>query len=461
MVKSILIVDDEADIRHLLSGLLDDEGFAVTSAGTDVETIEVLEREEKPDLILLDIWLEGSRLDGLQLMERIMQLVPFTPVIVMSGHGTIETAVRAIQLGAYDFVEKPFNANRLLVMLSRAMEAATLKLENQELRLKSGDHAGLNGTSPATLQLEQQIERVAPTNSRVMLSGAPGSGKTMAAQMIHRLSRRRDLPFVVLNCATLDFDVFEAELFGQEQSGSSALKFGLLERANGGTLLLDEIADMPLATQGKFVRVLQENAFTRVGGRNNVKIDVRVLSATNRDLAKEIADGKFREDLFYRLSVVPISVPSLKDRRADISELAQFFLDSFLASAGKVRRFLGEDALAVLQSYPWPGNVRQLRNAMEWLSIMVPGDVDEPIRPDHLPGDICKSGPAALSATGASNLMSMPLRPAREAFERQYLEAQVMRFGGNITKTAAFVGMERSALHRKLRALSVTTSHSS
>lgn len=283
----------------------------------------------------------------------------------------------------------------------------------------------------------------------------------MIARLIHDQSRRKDGPFVVLNCATLDPETFEAELFGEEQSGSTGLKFGLLERANSGTLLLDEVADMPLATQGKFVRVLQENAFTRVGGRNSIKVDVRVLSATNKDLAKEIAEGKFREDLFYRLSVVPISIPSLKDRRADIAELAQYFLDSFLGSAGKSRRTLGEDAYAILQSYAWPGNVRQLKNAMEWLSIMAPGDAAEPIRPTHLPAEISQSGPAALHATGASELMSLPLRSAREEFERQYLEAQVNRFGGNITKTAAFVGMERSALHRKLRALSVTTSHSS
>lgn len=460
MSKSILIVDDEADIRHLLSGLLEDEGFSVSSVGTDKDTIAFLE-SETPDLILLDVWLEGSRLDGLQLMEEITRLAPSAPIIVMSGHGTIETAVRAIQLGAYDFVEKPFNANRLLVMLARAMEVSALKQENQELRLQSGDSIELNGNSPATLQLEQQIDRVAPTNSRVMLSGAPGSGKTMVARLLHERSRRKDSPFVTLNCATLDQESFERELFGEEQGGSAGLRFGLLERANGGTLLLDEVADMPLATQGKFVRVLQENAITRVGGRNSVKVDVRVLSATNRDLAKEIAEGAFREDLFYRLSVVPISVPSLRDRRADIVELAQHFLDAFLVSAGKSRRAMGEDAHAVLQSYTWPGNVRQVKNAMEWLSIMLPANNDEPIRPNDLPSDILQSGPAALNASGASELMSLPLRPAREEFERQYLEAQVTRFGGNITKTAAFVGMERSALHRKLRALSVPTNHSS
>lgn len=460
MSKSILIVDDEADICHLLSGLLEDEGFRVSSAGTDRDTISFLENTT-PDIILLDVWLEGSRLDGLQLMDEIRQLAPGTPVIVMSGHATIETAVRAIQKGAYDFVEKPFNANRLLVMLARAIEASALKQENQELRLQSGEQASLDGTSPAALQLEQQIERVAPTNSRVMLSGAPGSGKTMVARLIHEQSRRKDGPFVVLNCATLNPDEFEAELFGQEQSSSYSLKFGLLERANMGTLLLDEVADMPLAVQGKFVRVLQENAFTRVNGRNSIKVDVRVLSTSNKDLAAEIAEGRFREDLFYRLSVVPISIPSLKDRRVDIGQLAQLFLDGFLTSAGKARRPLGEDAFAILQSYAWPGNVRQLKNAMEWLSIMAQGDASEPIRPTHLPSEISQSGPTALGASGASELMALPLRSAREEFERQYLEAQVTRFGGNITKTAAFVGMERSALHRKLRALSVTTNHSS
>ena len=461
MSKSILIVDDEADIRHLLSGLLEDEGFTVVSAGTDREALAILERDP-PDIILLDVWLEGSRLDGLQLMEEVTQLAPSSPVIVMSGHGTIETAVRAIQMGAYDFVEKPFNANRLLVMLSRALESAALKQENQELRLRSGDMVQLDGVSPAALQLEQQVERVAPTNSRVMLSGAPGSGKTTVARLVHEQSRRREHPFIALNCANLNPEAFESELFGEEQGSSAGLKFGVLERANGGTLLLDEVADMPLAAQGKFVRVLQESAFTRVGGRNPIKVDVRVVSTSNRDLAKEIAAGTFREDLFYRLSVVPISVPSLKDRRGDIATLAQSFLDAFLEASGKQRRVLGEDAFAVLQSYGWPGNIRELKNAMEWVSIMMPGEeTDEPIRPSDLPPNIVDSGPAALSASGNAELMLLALRPAREEFERQYLKAQVSRFGGNITKTAQFVGMERSALHRKLRALSVTTNHSS
>ncbi len=460
MSKSILIVDDEADIRHLLAGLLEDEGFSVVSAGTDREALTMLETDP-PDIILLDVWLEGSRLDGLQLMEEVARLAPSSPVIVMSGHGTIETAVRAIQMGAYDFVEKPFNANRLLVMLSRALESAALRQENQELRLRSGDMVQLEGVTPAALQLEQQIERVAPTNSRVMLSGAPGSGKTTVARLVHEQSRRREHPFIALNCANLSAEAFESELFGEEHGRSAGLKFGVLERANGGTLLLDEVVDMPLAAQGKFVRVLQESAFTRVGGRTPIKVDVRVVSTSNRDLAKEIAAGTFREDLFYRLSVVPISIPSLKDRRGDIVTLAQSFLDAFLESSGKQRRNLGEDALAVLQSYSWPGNIRELKNAMEWVSIMTPNeDAGEPIRPGDLPPNIVDSGPAAFSASGNAELMMLALRPAREEFERQYLKAQVSRFGGNITKTAQFVGMERSALHRKLRALSVTTNHS-
>ena len=460
MSKSILIVDDEADIRHLLSGLLEDEGFAVSSAGTDRDAISSLEASP-PDVILLDVWLEGSKLDGLQLMEEIARLAPNSPIIVMSGHGTIETAVRAIQMGAYDFVEKPFNANRLLIMLSRAIESAALKQENQELRLRSGSVVRLDGVSPASLQLEQQVERVSPTNSRVMLSGAPGVGKTTVARLIHEQSHRREHPFISLNCANLNPDVFEQELFGEEQGASTGLKFGVLERANGGTLLLDEIADMPIAAQGKFVRVLQESAFTRVGGRVPVKIDVRVISTTNRDLAKEITVGAFREDLFYRLSVVPISVPSLKDRRADIANLAQSFLDSFLQTSGKPSQFIGEDAYAVLNSYSWPGNIRELKNAMEWISIMGGGDDSGAIRPGDLPTYIVHSGPKALNTSGNSELMSLALRPAREEFERQYLQAQVSRFGGNITKTAQFVGMERSALHRKLRALSVPTNHSS
>jgi two-component system nitrogen regulation response regulator NtrX len=457
MATDILIVDDEADIRMLIAGVLKDEGYQTREAGNSAQALTAI-RSRQPSLVILDIWLQGSELDGIEILKIIRRELPALPVVMISGHGNIETAVAAIKLGAYDFIEKPFKADRLLLVIERAIEAARLKRENQELRLRAGGDVELVGTSHATNQLRQQIDRVAPTGSRVLITGPAGVGKEVVARLLHARSRRADGPFVALNCATMRPDRLEIELFGTETGGDELdqpRKVGTFEQAHGGMLLLDEVADMPLETQGKIVRVLQEQTFERVGGGNRVAVDVRVVASSNRDLAGEIASGRLREDLFYRLNVVPIRVPPLRERREDIPLLARHFMTRTAGAAGLTPREFGEDAMAALQAYEWPGNVRQLRNAVDWLLIMAPGEVREPIRADMLPAEIGAIAPAVVKWDKGGEIMSLPLRDAREVFEREYLLAQVTRFGGNISRTAAFVGMERSALHRKLKSLGV------
>ena len=380
---------------------------------------------------------------------------PELPVVMMSGHGTIEMAVTAIQHGAYEFLEKPFNSDRMLLVVKRALEAAALARENAELRLRAGPETELTGDSPLIAALRASVEKVAPTGSRVLITGPAGSGKEVIARMIHAQSRRADGPFVVLNCATLNPSRFEEELFGIEASGDAPRRAGVLERAHGGTLLLDEISDMPLETQGKIVRALQESSFERLGGTARVRVDVRVLSTTNRDLAAEIAAGRFREDLFYRLAVVPLRLPALRERREDVPDLAQLFLTRAAEHSGAPGRELSTDALTALQAYDWPGNVRQLRNLMDWLQIMAPGGPTDLIRADMLPPEIGAAAPALFNADPSEDIMGLPLREAWDLFETQYLQAQLLRFGGNISRTAHFVGMERSALHRKLKQLGV------
>jgi len=457
MAHEILIVDDEPDIRALIEGILGDEGYEVRSAHNS-DTALAAFRARRPALVVLDIWLQGSRLDGLGILKALLSEEPHVPVVMISGHGTIETAVQAIQDGAYDFVEKPFKTDRLLLVISRALESARLRRENSELRLRAGAETELVGVSAAIAGLRAAIEKVAPTGSRVLLSGPAGSGKEVAARMIHARSRRADAPFVAINCATLAPARFEEELFGVE-AGADALgaprRAGVLERAHGGTLLLDEVADMPLETQGKIVRALQEAGFERVGGGTRVKVDLRVIATTSRDLAAEIAAGRFREDLFYRLAVVPLKIGPLRDRRDDVPALVRHFMSRSAETTGMPPREVSEDALAVLQAYDWPGNVRQLRNLVDWLLIMAPGGPSEPIRPEMLPPEVGSAAPAVLKLDRSSEIMTLPLRDARELFERQYLEAQLLRFGGNISRTAGFVGMERSALHRKLKFLGV------
>jgi two-component system nitrogen regulation response regulator NtrX len=457
MAHEILIVDDEPDIRALIEGILSDEGYE-TRVAHNSDTALAAFRAKRPSMVILDIWLQNSRLDGLGILEAMQRDEPQVPIVMISGHGTIETAVQAIQQGAYDFIEKPFKSDRLILIVERALEAARLKREVSELKLRAGAETELLGSSQQITQLKGAIERVAPTGSRVLISGPAGAGKEVAARMIHARSRRVGEPFVALNCATLNPSRFEEELFGVEagsDGGGTARRAGVLERADGGTLLLDEVADMPLETQGKIVRALQEQGFERVGGATRVKVDVRVIATTNRDLAAEIAAGRFREDLFYRLAVVPLRVPALRERREDVPALARHFMTRSAETSGVPARELSEDVLAAMQAYDWPGNVRQLRNLVDWLLIMAPGGVGEPIRPEMLPPEVGSAAPAALKLDRSSEIMTLPLRDARELFEKQYLEAQLLRFGGNISRTANFVGMERSALHRKLKFLGV------
>ncbi|MBC9177683.1 nitrogen assimilation response regulator NtrX [Pseudoroseomonas ludipueritiae] len=457
MAHEILIVDDEPDIRALIEGILSDEGYE-TRVAQNSDTALAAFRARRPSLVILDIWLQNSRLDGLGILEAMQREEPQVPIVMISGHGTIETAVQAIQHGAYDFIEKPFKSDRLILIAERALEAARLKREVSELRLRAGAETELLGASSSIGQLRNAIERVAPTGSRVLISGPAGTGKEVAARMIHARSRRAGEPFVALNCATLNPARFEEELFGVEAGTDGAgggRRAGVLERAHGGTLLLDEVADMPLETQGKIVRALQEQGFERVGGATRVKVDVRVIATTNRDLMGEIAGGRFREDLFYRLAVVPLRVPALRERREDVPVLARHFMARSAETSGVPARELSEDVLAAMQAYDWPGNVRQLRNLVDWLLIMAPGGPGEPIRPEMLPPEVGSAAPAALKLDRSSEIMTLPLRDARELFEKQYLEAQLLRFGGNISRTANFVGMERSALHRKLKFLGV------
>ncbi|NHN84703.1 response regulator [Acetobacter musti] len=455
MAYEILIVDDEPDIRMLIEGILHDEGYETRVAG-DSDSALAAFRARRPSLVIQDIWLQGSKLDGLGVLRVMQAEDPSVPVIMISGHGTIETAVAALQHGAYDFIEKPFQSDRLLVVVRRAIEAARLERENAELRLRAGPETTLFGESGPIAAVRSQIERVAPTGSRVLITGAPGAGKEVAARMIHARSRRVDGPFIALNCATLAPSRFEEELFGLEGAEGVPRRIGVLERAHGGTLLLDEVADMPVETQGKIVRALQDQSFERIGGSTRVRVDVRVLSTTNRDLHAEIGAGRFREDLYYRLAVVPLRVPSLRERREDIPELACLFLKRAAETAGLPVRDLSIDAMAALQAYDWPGNARELRNLMERLLIMMPGNGNEPIRADMLPSQISEGAPALLKFDSNADVMSLPLREARDLFETQYLQAQLLRFGGNISRTAGFVGMERSALHRKLKQLGVT-----
>ena len=459
MTHEILIVDDEPDIRLLIEGILQDEGYETRLAGDADSAIKAF-HARRPSLVILDIWLQGSKMDGLEILKLIQNEKPAVPTIMISGHGTIETAVSALQHGAYDFIEKPFKTDHLLVVVRRALEAAKLARENEELRFRSGYEVKLNGQSQTINSVKSQIERVAPTNSRVLIYGAPGTGKEVAARAIHKLSKRAEGPFFVLNCATLSPTRFEEELFGIEGNTQNNLqrRTGVLEKAHGGTLVLDEVADMPLETQGKIVRALQDQTFQRVGGSSRVKVDVRVIAITNKDLNQEIANGRFRKDLYYRLAVVPLKIPSLKERREDIPELATFFLKHYSELTGVPVIELSADALTTLQTYEWPGNVRELRNLMERLLIMMPGNVNEAIRTDMLPSNVGQNAPGLLKIDTQTDIISLPLREARDIFETQYLQAQLMRFGGNISRTAGFVGMERSALHRKLKQLGVTGS---
>jgi two-component system nitrogen regulation response regulator NtrX len=453
MIADILIVDDEVDIRELVAGILQDEGYATRTARDSTEALNAVSAR-RPGLVFLDIWLQGSQMDGLQLLEALKEQHADLPVVMISGHGNIETAVAAIKNGAYDFIEKPFKADRLVLVAQRALETSRLKREVKAL--KQLTPLTLVGRSPSLNQLRGTLEKAAPTNSRILVVGPPGAGKELAARVLHGQSARAEGPFVVINAAAMTPERMEVELFGVEAAnGAAERKVGALEEAHGGTLFIDEIGDMPRETQNKILRVLVDQTFQRVGGTGKISVDVRIVSSTGRNIEAEIAAGRFREDLYHRLSVVPIRVPPLAERREDIPELVQYFVDQISHATGLPKRVVGEDAMAVLQSHDWPGNVRQLRNNVERLMILAGGDPEAVVTASMLPQDVGSMVPSMPNGNGGEHLMGLPLRDAREVFEREYLVAQISRFGGNISRTAEFVGMERSALHRKLKALGI------
>jgi two-component system nitrogen regulation response regulator NtrX len=459
MSADILIVDDEADIRELVAGILEDEGYETRmAANSDQCLAEIAHR--RPSLVILDIWLRGSKMDGIEILQTIKKDQPDLPVLMFSGHGNIETAVQTIKLGAYDFIEKPFKAERLIQLVDRVLEAVRLRREVADLKTRGAEvMTDLICRSHVMIQLQQSIEKVAPTNSRVLITGPSGSGKEVVARLIHERSHRKDGPFVVLNAATLAPERLEIQLFGVEDGRMNSVKGerrGLLEQAHGGTLFLDEIADMPMETQGKILRVLVDQTFQRVGGTEKIKVDARIISSSSRDLHEEMAHGRLREDLYHRLGVVPVSVPSLKERPEDIGPLARYFVERFSKSAGLPPRKIGEDAIATLQASNWPGNVRQLKNVIEQIMILATGDKSAPITASMVPADAGAAKSVMIGQNDNTEIMALPLREARERFEKEYLEAQINRFGGNISRTASFVGMERSALHRKLKTLGVS-----
>ena len=450
MISDVLVVDDEADIRDLVAGILEDEGHSVRTARNS-ETALAAIRARKPALVVLDIWMTGGGMDGLELLGVLKSLDEDLPVIMISGHGNIETAVSSIKRGAYDFLEKPFKSDRLLLVVQRALEAANLKRENRRLRTQAIVPDGLVGASAAAQALRSMIAKVAAANSRVLISGPPGSGKETAARLIHAASARARGEFVAISAAGMTPQRIDLELFGEEGGDGRPARIGVFERAHGGTLYIDDVADMPRESQSRVLRVLVEQRFRRLGGDQDVQVDVRVVSSTSRDLGEEIAAGRLREDLFHRLNVVPLRVPGLSERREDIPGLIEYYLERLSAASGLPRRRLAADAHATLQVQAWPGNVRQLRNVVERILILAAGDPDQPITADMLPPEASANPPAG--GLGAERIIALPLREARELFEKEYLDAQIMRFGGNISRTAAFIGMERSALHRKMKSL--------
>lgn len=451
MALDILIVDDEQDIRDLVSGVLEDEGYSPRVAADSDQTLEAI-AERRPSLVLLDVWLQGSRLDGLDLLDEVKRRDPSLPVLMMSGHGDLDTAVAAIRRGAVDFIEKPFEAAQLLHLVSRATETERLRRENASLKAQIGGEEELTGNSTAINAVRATLKRVAATGSRVMITGPAGVGKEVAARLLHMWSSRATAPFVVVSSAMMEPERVEEELFGVEEGGE-LVRPGLLEQAHGGTLFLDEVSDMPVTTQAKILRVLTDQSFTRVGGQRMVKVEFRVVSGTAKNLADAIAAGRFREDLYYRLNVVPVHIPPLSERREDIPALIDHFIARYAAERRVPAPATAPDAIAALQAYDWPGNVRQLRNVVERTIILAPGDRIAQIDLDMLPPEVMGGQGEAGLGGAASAIMGAPLREARETFEREYLRIQIRRFSGNISRTASFIGMERSALHRKLKLL--------
>lgn len=460
MALEILVIDDEADITALISDILKDEGFSSRVAANSTQAFKAIS-EKTPSAIILDIWLQGSDLDGLGILEIVKKRYPLMPVIVISGHGTIETAVSAIKMGAYDYLEKPFTHDKLMIILKRACEAAKLKRENLDLKSKVIDKTELVGVSMITNKLKSDIEKVAPSSGRVMIHGESGSGKELAARLIHKKSKRANGPFIILSPTCMTVDKIQQELFGepekQDANGVFTKRISILEAANNGTLYIDEVGDLPVMVQIKLLKFLQDQILEKPSINKSIKLDIRFITATSRNLQNEINQGKFRQDLYYRLNVVPIKIPSLSERKEDIPLLVKYFVKQLSKLSGLKEREFSEETTAALQAYSWPGNIRQLRNIIEWTLIMNPvmSNNNEVIKPDMLPPDILSNSVTISKPDTNIDMMSMPLREAREVFERQYLSAQMNRFNNNISKTSSFVGMERSALHRKLKLLSI------
>ncbi len=459
MSADILIVDDESDIRNLIDGILQDEGYKTAQAENAEQAFDKI-KAKKFSLVVLDIWLQKSEYDGLGILEKIKADHPDVPVIMISGHGTIETAVKAIRMGAYDFIEKPFKTDRLLLMVARALESAALKRENAALRQQHDTHVNLMGQSNQFHNMMQMIDKVAAANSRVLITGASGVGKESIARTIHAKSPRAARPFIVMQCAAHTPEQIETELFGVDTADKSVM--GALERADGGTLFLNEVSDLPIETQAKVLRILQDQSFTHLGGVSQIKVDVRILASTSRNLEEKIEEGTFREDLYYRLNVVPMPIPPLRDRKDDIPLLINHFIKHHAQKSGCAERPVSEGAMSAFLGYSWPGNIRQLKNLVEWMMMLGErqsgGHSGETIQVSDLPPEIAGTIHAALKGDWKTDMISLPLREAREVFEREYLLAQINRFGGNISRTAQFIGMERSALHRKLKSLHITTS---
>ena len=452
----ILVVDDEKDIRQLLGQILSDEGYKVCLARNSESAMNEI-NENAPDLIILDIWLKDSHMDGIEILKTVRSNDHDIPVVVISGHGNIEIAVAAVKQGAYDFLEKPFNSEQLLVVIRRALEASRLRREITNLRRNELVASNMVGDSTSFKTLKTQLDKVTRSNGRVMLSGPAGSGKEIAARYIHINSHRAKEPFVSVSCASIEPNKMEEVLFGTEFDG--IIKPGLLEKSNGGILFFDEVADMPLRTQSKILRVLVEQTFSRVGGNDLVRVDLRVISSTSKNLVAKISAGEFREELFHRLNVVPIKVPSLESRREDIPILTKHFTEQLRQTEGLPHRLFSESALTKMQTMPWPGNIRQLRNAVEQVLILGPENM--PVEALELPEPRQIDKVNTVNNVFEENLINLSLRDAREVFEREYLMTQINRFGGNISKTAIFVGMERSALHRKMKTLSIVSENKS
>ncbi len=452
MAADILIVDDEADIRELIAGILEDEGYETRIASSADAALTAI-KDRRPSLIVLDIWLEGSRLDGLELLEIVKTAHPDLPVVIISGHGNVETAVSAIRKGAYDYIEKPFKVDRLILLVEHALETFTLKRENIELKQKSGEDR-IIGNAPLTRQLIQDITKIAATNSRIYITGLPGTGKELAARTIHQSSHRNNRPFISISSAILTPEKMEEELFGIEDSDGNVIKIGAFEEGHGGTLMIDEIGDMPIDTQAKILLVLVNQQFERVGGHKKVKVDVRIITTSSRDLTMAIAKGNFREDLYHRLAVVPLHIPTLEERREDIPELIEEFSSNYCQTSGLAQKEFNENAIAMLQTKIWGGNARELKNYIERLIILKGEDRDNIISTDDIQ-NIENTSDKQMAGFSNTEIMSLPLREARELFEKEYLYTQISRFSGNISKTSSFIGMERSALHRKLKGLDI------